>query len=103
MTMTREEYEKLVRSCASFAEMPAGAQERILAAVGEEMERYIAIFQEEQQLMAQAVEDFQKETDQIVLDYKTGVQKEKRAKLVAAESGVRRREEDRAEDLLKKL
>lgn len=101
--MTREEYEKLVRSCASFREMLPEVQARILAAEGEEMERYIAIFQEEQTLMAQAYQNFQKETDQIVLDYRTTVQKEKRNKLVAAESGVRRAEENRVEDLLNKL
>lgn len=101
--MTREEYEKLVKSCASFHEMLPEVQARILAAEGEEMERYIAIFQEEQTLMAQAYQNFEKETNQIVLDYMTGVQKEKRQKLVAAESGVRKREEHRAEDLLNKL
>jgi hypothetical protein len=101
--MTREEYEKLVKSCASFREMLPEVQARILAAEGEEMERYIAIFQEEQTLMAQAYQNFEKETDQIVLDYMTGVQKEKRQKLVAQESGARRAEENRAEDLLKKL
>lgn len=101
--MTREEYQQLVRSALSFKEMSAGIQARILAAEGEEMEKYISMFEEEKKLMAQAYQTFQKETDQIVVDYKVGVQKDKRAKLVSAESGTRSKEIDKAEDLLKKL
>lgn len=103
MVMTHEEYEQLVKSAASFGEMSADVQSRILAAEGEEMEKYIRIFTEEKALLAKAYQNFQAETDKVVLDYKAGVQKDKRRKLAAAESGVQRSEESKAEDLLKKL
>lgn len=103
MAMTREEYQQLVKSAVSFQEMSAEIQARILAAEGEEMDKYIQMFEEEKELMAKAYQSFQQETDKIVVDYKVGVQKEKRDKLAAAESGTHDREISKAEDLLKKL
>lgn len=102
-SMTREEYEKLVKSSFSFKEMSPGVQAAILAAEGEEMERYIKMFQEEQQYLTQAYQDFQKETDKIVTDYKTEVKKDKKEALVKKEEKVQSKEEKAAEKLLNNL
>ncbi len=101
--MTREEYEKIVKNSLSFREMDGLTQSQILAAVGEEMERYITMFQQEADLLREAYGNFQKESDQVVLDYKVSVQKDKKEKLTAKEGAARSKEIDKAEDLLKKL
>jgi len=101
--MTREEYEKLVKSAMSFRTMAPDVQARILAATGAEMEKYIEIFQEEMALIGKANQNFQQETQQIVTNCKVKVQKKKVAKLKAKENVAIRQDLDTAESLLKKI
>jgi hypothetical protein len=101
--MTREEYEKLVKSSLSFREMDRLTQERILAAEGEDMESYIKLFLEEKELMVKAYRNFQNESDKVVVDYIAQVQKKKHEKLAAAEESVQKKDDDRAEELINKL
>lgn len=102
-TMTKEEYEKLVKSAFSFKEMSPELQTKILAAEGDEMDKYIKMFQEEQQYLTQAYQEFQEETDKIVTDYKVEVKKDKKEALVKKEEKTQSKEEQVAEELLNEL
>lgn len=101
--MTKEEYEKLVKSAFSFKEMAPDLQKRILAAEGKEMEQYIKMFQEEKQYLTQAYQNFQEETDKIVTDYKVAVKKDKKESLEKKEEKAQTKEEKAAEELLNNL
>ncbi len=101
--MTREEYEKLVKSAYSFKEMSPELQASVLAAEGKEMEQYIQMFQEENQSLTKAYGDFEGENEKIVMDYKVEVKKDRKEALEVEEEKTQSKEEAAAEKLLNKL
>lgn len=94
--MTQTEYQNLAKQCASFQSMPIDVQNQILAAQGAEMESYIQMFSEESAQMNQATQEFQSESDKIILDFK----KAKTTQLKNAETQSRAEEEKLLQNFL---
>ncbi|MCC7432920.1 hypothetical protein IT412_05370 [Candidatus Peregrinibacteria bacterium] len=101
--MTREEYLQILEKSVTFKSLDLSLQKQISGATGEEMKSYAQAFLEEGDFVAKAYDQLVQETDQIVADFKEVVVKDKKAKLVKAESSQHSREMSGAENLLNNL
>lgn len=101
--MSDQEYQQLVRGSASFQDLDANLQAKILEATGEDREGYIRTFQEEAELMKKAVEDFSSQNDQVIADFKATVQNEKSAKIKSAENKAKAQDEEALTDLMNSI
>lgn len=101
--MKREEYLQILAGSVTFPKLDQSLQNQIKAAEGKEMESYAQAFLEETDLVNKAYQQLVEETDQIVGDFKNVVIKDKKEKLVKAESNQRNKEMSGAESLLNNL
>ena len=101
--MTREEYRKLVQSTYSFSQLDADEQAKILNAEGDEMEYYVNLFQGENDTMGKAINDFRSNNDQVILEFKFTVKKDKEMKLKASEKAEKSKDDQILKKLLKKI
>lgn len=101
--MTREEYLQILQKSVTFEKLDMSLQDQIRNATGEDMKSYAQAFLEEGDFVAKAYEQLVQETDQIVADFKVSVVKDKKDKLVKAESSQHNKEMSGAESLLNNL
>lgn len=98
--MTKEEYQKLVKSAVSFSELDEDIKIKVLNAEGEEREGYILAFQEEAELMHQAVSDFYDANEKVLIEFKANVQADKADKIKTEESKTKAQDEEQLKNLL---
>jgi t-SNARE complex subunit (syntaxin) len=101
--MTIEEYTKLLEKSISFKALDEATRATILAARGEEMEKYIKIFQEEQSLLTRAVDNFYEQSEQVMVQFQGDVRKEKQKKLQDKEGEEHQQDEQQLSKLIQNL
>lgn len=101
--MTREEYLQILQKSVTFEKLDFSLQDQIRNATGDDMKSYAQAFLEEGDFVAKAYDQLVQETDQIVAEFKEVVVKDKKAKLVKAESTQHSKEMSGAENLLNNL
>ncbi len=101
--MTRAEYLQLVEQAASFKQLDEKTKSLIRKASGAEMESYATAFREEAELVKEAYQRLEKETEQVVIVAQGLVMRAKQASLAKVEKSQRGEELSGAEELLKDL
>ncbi|MFO0780563.1 MAG: hypothetical protein U0519_01580 [Candidatus Gracilibacteria bacterium] len=98
--MTKEDFKKLAESTYSFTQMDPETQAKVLASEGAEMESYIQMFTEENAGMAEAVKEFDEDSQNTVTQFKTVVKADKKDKLQKAEEESKKQEDQLINNLL---
>jgi len=101
--MSREEYQKLVKSAYSFSQLDAETKEKILNAEADEMLAYAKMFEQENETMKKAVKDFSQSNEQVIIDFKATVKKGEHKERMASESAQKNKEEQALNNLLNKI
>jgi hypothetical protein len=101
--MTKSEYSKLLKDSHIFAGLPPVIKKRVLAASGEEMDRYASIISDANQMMKSAAEDLKKRNEEVVLNCRTEVKTAEKDRMQTVEKSSRREEENRGDKILQQL
>jgi len=101
--MTREEYEKLVKSSAAFQEMDKDMQARILASKGKDMEAYAKIFATEQQEILSAKKELVLTTERVVQQFGHIANTQVSVERQKVEDAERKKEEEDRNKLLSQI
>ena len=101
--MTSEDYQALVKRTLSFKELNSVDQARILAAEGKERDFYVKIYQEENQILQQAMLQFINESHEVIKKFKLTAKQGFVDKLKRKEAKIRQVEQNKLDKLLKNI